>query len=91
MKNLFVYATDIDGDTLSVANFTASSGTLVDNLDGTWTFTPAANDTTDVTFSYDVTDGIASVATTATMDLLPVNDFPTIAAPGTQNFFIKRS
>ena len=34
---------DVDaGDTLSIANLTADNGTLVDNGDGTYTFTPTA-------------------------------------------------
>ncbi len=52
-----------------MTGLTASSGTLVDNGDGTWTFTPAANDDTSVSFSYSVSDGSASVAQTATLDL----------------------
>ncbi len=55
----------------------AGNGTLVDNLDGTWSYTPALNDDADVSFSYQVTDGLASpVAATATMDITPVNDAP---------------
>ena len=74
---LLVGATDADGDILSVADLVASSGTLVANNNATWTWTPAANDTTGVTFTYKVTDGTASVAQTATLDLTPVNDAPT--------------
>ena len=64
-------ASDPDGDTLSVQNLVASSGTLVDNNDGTWTFTPDQGDTTDVTFDYEVTDGGFSVSQTASLDLVP--------------------
>ncbi len=63
-----------------MTGLTASSGTLVDNGDGTWTFTPAANDDTSVSFSYSVSDGSASVAQTATLDLTPVNDAPVVGA-----------
>src|SRR5262249_15902396 len=56
---------------------------LVDNGNGTWNYTPALNDDTAVTFSYAVTDGIASpVATTATLDITPVNDPPVITSNG---------
>ena len=74
---LLAGATDADGDNLTVANLGASSGTLVANNNATWTWTPAANDTTGMTFTYNVTDGLASVAQTATLDLTPVNDAPT--------------
>ncbi|WP_238383204.1 tandem-95 repeat protein [Rubripirellula obstinata] len=76
--DLLAGALDDDGDTLSVANLTASSGAIVDNNDGTFEFTPAADDDTDVTFNYDVTDGIDTVMQSATLDLLPVNDDPVV-------------
>ena len=79
---LLANANDVDGDALTAVNLAiaAGNGGLVDNGDGTWTYTPAANDDTDVTFSYAVTDGIAApVATTATLDITPVNDAPTTA------------
>ena len=75
-------ANDVDGDALTAVNLAIATGNggLVDNGDGTWTYTPAANDDTDVTFSYAVDDGIAApVATTATLDITPVNDAPTTA------------
>ena len=49
--------TDVDGDTLSVSGLSANHGTLVDNLDGTWTFTPTANYNGPVDLSYNVVDG----------------------------------
>ncbi len=50
---------------------------MIDNGDGTWTYTPALNDDTSVSFSYTVTDGSLSVAGSATLDITPVNDAPT--------------
>ena len=76
---LLANATDVDGPALTAVNLAISSGngTLVDNGNGTWSYTPAANDDTSVTFSYAVTDGIAApVATSATLDITPVNDAP---------------
>ena len=78
-------ASDDESDTLTVSNLAANSGTLTDNGDGTWDFTPASNDDTSVTFSYTITDdgttdGAAdprSVTGSATLDLTPVNDAPT--------------
>jgi hypothetical protein len=80
---LLANAGDVDGDTLSIVNLTASSGTLVANPDGTYTFTPVANDNSAVTFTYQVSDGTATVSTTASLDLLAVNDGPTVSAPVT--------
>ena len=77
---LLANATDVDGPALTAINLaiTSGNGTLVNNGNGTWSYTPALNDDTSVTFSYAVTDGIAApVATTATLDITPVNDAPT--------------
>src|SRR4029077_17894087 len=76
---LLANATDVDGPSLSTINLAISSGngTLVNNLNGTWSYTPAANDDTAVTFSYAVSDGVAApVATSATLDITPANDAP---------------
>ena len=59
---------------LTVIDLTASSGTLVEDGEGRWIFTPVANDESAVTFSYKVSDGeLESAETIATLDLLPVN------------------
>ena len=54
---LLANATDVDGPSLTAINLAISSGngTLVNNGNGTWSYTPAANDDTAVTFSYAVT------------------------------------
>src|SRR5207247_1903329 len=50
----------------------------VNNGNGTWTYTPAANDSSAVSFSYTINDGQGgSVAGSATLDITPVNDAPT--------------
>jgi large repetitive protein len=77
---LLANASDIDGDALFVQNLTASSGELVANEDGTWTFTPDLNDNTAVTFTYQISDGVASVASSASLDLTAVNDGPVAGA-----------
>lgn len=86
---LLAGSSDDDNDPLSVVNLTASAGTITDNGNGTWTFTPAANDDTFVTFSFGISDGQTSVPQTATLDLTPINDAPsgaadTVAAVGRQ-------
>ena len=48
---------DVDLDTLAVANLAASNGTVVDNLNGTFTVTPTLNFNGPVTLTYDVIDG----------------------------------
>ncbi|HEY9277493.1 MAG TPA: retention module-containing protein, partial [Methylotenera sp.] len=74
---LLANASDADGpNSLSVANLVASSGTLIDNGDGTWSFTPDTNDDGEVSFSYDIADGLAVVSGSASLDLTAVNDAP---------------
>ena len=54
---LLANATDVDGPSLTAINLAiaSGSGTLVNNGNGTWSYTPALNDDTSVTFSYAVT------------------------------------
>ncbi|WP_168494164.1 cadherin-like domain-containing protein, partial [Anabaena sp. UHCC 0204] len=69
---------DVDGDTLSVVNFTADNGVLVDNSDGTYTFTPDANFNGDVLLKYRVTDGTdTSDIQYQSFSVTAVNDAPT--------------
>ena len=73
---------DVDGDSLSVSGLTANHGSLVDNHNGTWTFTPAANYNGKVNLNYSVTDGTLSVVATQSFSLVAVNDAPILS--GTQ-------
>ena len=52
--------TDVDGDVLAVFGLVASGASVVDNGDGTYTVTPAANDNGPVTLSYSVIHDPAS-------------------------------
>ena len=59
---LLANASDVDGPQLTATNLTIATGngSLVDNGDGTWTYTPALNDDSSVSFSYTVTDGTSA-------------------------------
>ncbi|MDH5339710.1 MAG: cadherin-like domain-containing protein, partial [Rubrivivax sp.] len=77
-------AHDADGNTLVVTNVVVSggNGTVVDMGNGTWRYTPAANDDTAVRFVYSIADGRGgSVVGRASLDITPVNDAPWIATP----------
>ncbi|EJG2039273.1 tandem-95 repeat protein [Vibrio parahaemolyticus] len=70
---------DEDKDTLSVENLIIDkgNGTLVDNGDGTWTFTPQIDDDTEVSFTFDIIDEEDLVVSgSANLDILPINDAP---------------
>ncbi|EOV0116990.1 tandem-95 repeat protein [Vibrio parahaemolyticus] len=70
---------DEDKDTLAVENLIIDkgNGTLVDNGDGTWTFTPQIDDDTEVSFTFDIIDDEDLVVSgSANLDILPINDAP---------------
>ncbi|MEA5535674.1 cadherin-like domain-containing protein, partial [Crocosphaera sp. XPORK-15E] len=68
---------DVDGDTLSVVGLTANNGALVNNNNGTYTFTPTADFNGAVNLSYGVTDGTDTLTgQTRSFSVTPVNDAP---------------
>ncbi len=78
--NLLAGFSDVDGDTLSVANLTATNGALVNNNNGTYTYTPTANFNGGVTLTYAVTDGTTSLTgQTRNFSVTAVNDAPVLA------------
>ncbi|MGB5763633.1 MAG: cadherin-like domain-containing protein, partial [Sedimenticolaceae bacterium] len=80
---LLVNASDTEGDGMTATGLaiSAGAGALVDNLDGTWDYTPALNDDTNVSFSYTITDGTDNVAGSAMLDIMPLNNNPTLVNP----------
>ncbi|WP_428482512.1 cadherin domain-containing protein [Pyruvatibacter mobilis] len=67
---------------LTVQNVTvdASAGTIVDNGNGTWTFTPADDySAADVNITFDVQDGPTTVQGTATIDVTADADAPSLS------------
>jgi len=77
--------TDVDGETLSVTGLTATNGSVVANMDGSYTITPTANFNGAVTLNYNVTDGTAPVATSLSYTLNAVDDAPVNSVPGAQS------
>ncbi len=70
--------TDADGDTLTIHSVTQpANGTVVDNGDGTITYTPDPNYSGTDNFTYTISDGNGGTATaTVTVNVTPVNDAP---------------
>ncbi|MET0119288.1 MAG: retention module-containing protein, partial [Sedimenticola sp.] len=83
---LLANASDPDGDPLSVVSVEGSGlpGTLVDNGDGTWTFTPNAHYSSaageSFNLSYTVSDGEAEETATIAISISPVVDEPLLTA-----------
>lgn len=72
---LLANARDVDSASLTATALTiaAGGGTLRDNGNGTWDYTPPPNDDTAVSFSYTVSDGSLTTQGTATLDIGLVN------------------
>jgi Ca2+-binding RTX toxin-like protein len=69
--------TDVNNNVLAVAQLTATNGTLTNNGNGTYSFTPDANFNGTVNLSYKVIDGKGgSVSATQTIAIAAVNDAP---------------
>lgn len=71
------YAYDVEGDLLTVVTSSAEEGTVVDNGDGTFTFTPKEdfNGTTSIDVTIQDPSG-EEVDLTIPIEVLPVNDRP---------------
>ncbi len=72
---------DIDGDLLTVAGIMAGHGTVVDNGDGAFTYTPAANYNGADSLAYTVSDGQGgTVNATLNLAVIAENDVPLAVA-----------
>ncbi|MFV8455990.1 VCBS domain-containing protein, partial [Vibrio owensii] len=75
-SDLLAHASDVDSnDVLHVTNLQATHGSLTDNKDGTYTFTPDKDFNGEIRLTYDVVDGHGgSVSTQAKFDLTAAPD-----------------
>lgn len=77
---LLANATDVDNtnDELSATGLRIDEqfGDLVDNQDGTWSFTPAENFNGDVPMEFEVNDGELTTTVSGNIDIAAVNDAP---------------
>jgi uncharacterized delta-60 repeat protein len=74
---------DADGDILSISGLMTMQGSAVDNGNGTWIITRAANANGPVNLSYTVVDGNGgSLSANQSFAVAAVNDAPTISAGG---------
>ena len=75
VANLLNGFTDPDGDTISISALSSNTGTLVNNNNGTYTFTPNLNFNGTVTFNYNVIDGHGgTLAATSSVVITAVRD-----------------
>ena len=72
--------TDADGDALSIADITVNNATLVNNNNGTYTFTPTANFNGTATLSYNVVDNKGGSAAMAKLAVItPVAEITNVS------------
>lgn len=74
-------ASDVDSDELTALNLSidAQYGSVIDNSDGTFTFTPAADYNGDIPFTFDVDDNDGAVTpASGSLDIAAVNDVPVL-------------
>jgi len=81
LDDLLANTLDADGDRLSIANLTVSSGSIRAYGDGLWLYTPERGALGEVTFTYTVSDGTGRVINGARMALL---DWPAREIKGTE-------
>ena len=84
-STLLASVTDVDGPfplTITALSVASGGGSVVDNHDGTFTYTPAANYSGPVSFNYTASDGLLTSSSTASLTLAAINDAP-VAAPVT--------
>ncbi|WP_306262373.1 cadherin-like domain-containing protein [Pararhizobium sp. IMCC21322] len=67
---------DADGDVLTAADVTVSGGKIIDNGDGTWTFTPDSDFNGDVDIAFTVSDGEVTIPGSGIVRVAAVNDGP---------------
>ena len=70
---------DADGDTLTFSFSDPAKGSVVDNGDGTFAYTPDANANGSDSFTITANDGTVDVVETINVAVAAVNDAPTIA------------
>nr|WP_086937415.1 tandem-95 repeat protein [Thaumasiovibrio occultus] len=83
-KDLLAGSSDVDGDILHLENLALvdpALGTLTDNGDNTFTFEPATDFYGEVNLTFDISDGMASVPSTAFIDVEIVNEAPEVSGP----------
>ncbi|WP_324135448.1 cadherin-like domain-containing protein, partial [Bradyrhizobium sp.] len=82
--DLLVGVVDIDGPSLSITSVSVASGggSVIDNHDGTWTYTPQVGFFGVATFNYSASDGTLSTSSTASLTLVAPDQAP-VATPVT--------
>ncbi|MEZ8477390.1 cadherin-like domain-containing protein, partial [Vibrio splendidus] len=76
LEELTSSVTDVDGDTFTIENISSSNGTIENNGDGTFNYTPEPDFNGLTIFNFDVNDGTVSIPVSMSLTVDPVNDTP---------------
>ena len=81
---LLTYASDVEGDTLSISNLRVGSGqvTIIDNGNSTWTITPASDWSGGAQLLFDVSDGTTTVTGQVDVSVTAQADTPELVIEG---------
>ncbi|MDP1835614.1 MAG: Ig-like domain-containing protein, partial [Chlamydiales bacterium] len=74
--NVITNDTDVEGPLFATVTTGPTHGALVFNSDGSFTYTPDANYFGPDSFTYSLSDGVASSTALVSLDITPVNDVP---------------
>ncbi len=84
--DLLQHSSDPENDALTASNLQVNANaTVVDNGDGTFTVTPAGDFHGELIFSFDVTDGQATTASSGSITVNAINDAPEVQQSITLN------
>ena len=78
-----ISATDVDGDTLTYSFSNPYKGSVINNSNGTYTYTPNANENGIDTFTVMVSDGTVDISQAVTVTITPLNDAPSLILSST--------
>ncbi|MDP1835102.1 MAG: tandem-95 repeat protein, partial [Chlamydiales bacterium] len=77
--NVIANDSDVEGPLSATVDVGPAHGAVVLNLDGSFTYTPNANYNGADSFTYILSDGVATSIATVSLDITPVNDAPVAA------------
>jgi hypothetical protein len=82
INNLLANDTDVDNDSLTITTFSqTANGQLVQQTDGSFTYTPNLNFSGADSFTYTISDGSEGTTTaTVSITVVPINDAPVAEA-----------
>jgi len=87
--DLIPNTSDVDGDTVTVTDISANDhGSVTQNIDGNWVFSPDENYAGDATLTISLSDGTATTEHNATVSITPDADVPSLTVSPAETVLI---